>query len=247
MLNWSAVRGSNTDFNNNARGIQGGKGFATDVRGVDRTALVFNHGPVLGISDSLDAHPGVGGDGARADRSGSARATEQAGRSVFDDEVRRVPWRREVDQEPHGPPCSPDNPTVCGGSDRRASSLRREADRSGRDGSRSADRVGDARRQGHAHFLDNVGTFNPANPIEIRGAAAVAGQSTQGFAAFGGAGFNSPSLLGLSLSAPYFHDGSAQTLEDVAKRHQLGGGKTIEQTLSAQELVGCAPVRGEHR
>ena len=37
LLNWSAVRGSNTDFNNNARGIQGGKGFATDVRGVNRT------------------------------------------------------------------------------------------------------------------------------------------------------------------------------------------------------------------
>ena len=55
ILNWSAVRGSNTDFNNNARGIQGGKGFATDVNGVNRTALVFNHGPVLGVSDSLDA------------------------------------------------------------------------------------------------------------------------------------------------------------------------------------------------
>src|SRR6185436_17426644 len=27
ILNWSAVRGSNTDFNNNARGIQGGRGF----------------------------------------------------------------------------------------------------------------------------------------------------------------------------------------------------------------------------
>ena len=55
ILNWSAVRGSNTDFNNNARGIQGGTGFATNVDGVDKTALVFNHGPTQGISDSLDA------------------------------------------------------------------------------------------------------------------------------------------------------------------------------------------------
>src|SRR6185436_8895108 len=55
ILNWSGVRGSNTDFNNNARGIQGGKGFATDVGGVDNTAKVFNHGPKSGISDSLDA------------------------------------------------------------------------------------------------------------------------------------------------------------------------------------------------
>jgi hypothetical protein len=29
-LNWSAVRGSNTDFNNNSRGVQGGCGFASD-------------------------------------------------------------------------------------------------------------------------------------------------------------------------------------------------------------------------
>src|SRR6185295_11917735 len=55
ILNWSAVRGSNTDFNNNARGIQGGIGFATNVDGVDKTPQVFNHGPTKGISDSLDA------------------------------------------------------------------------------------------------------------------------------------------------------------------------------------------------
>jgi cytochrome c peroxidase len=90
--------------------------------------------------------------------------------------------------------------------------------------------------KGTLKLLDNVGTFSAANPIEIRGAAAVAGQTTQGFAPFGGLGFNSPSLLGLSISAPYFHDGSAQTLEDVAARHLLTGGKTISQQLSAQEV-----------
>src|SRR5262249_3939456 len=30
LLNWSAVRGSNTDFNNNSRATQGGCGFASD-------------------------------------------------------------------------------------------------------------------------------------------------------------------------------------------------------------------------
>jgi cytochrome c peroxidase len=90
--------------------------------------------------------------------------------------------------------------------------------------------------KGTLKMLDNVGTFNAASPIEIRGAAAVAGQSTQGFAAFGGAGFNSPSLMGLSLSAPYFHDGSAQTLGDVAARHLLTGGKTIAQQLTQQDV-----------
>ena len=58
-------------------------------------------------------------------------------------------------------------------------------------------------------------------------------------------GFNSPSLLGLSISAPYFHDGSAQTLEEVAARHQLAGGQTIAQKLSAQDLQALLDfVRG---
>jgi hypothetical protein len=30
ILNWSAIRDSNTDFNNNSRGVQGGCGFASD-------------------------------------------------------------------------------------------------------------------------------------------------------------------------------------------------------------------------
>ena len=99
--------------------------------------------------------------------------------------------------------------------------------------------------KGTLTLLDNVGTFNAANPLELRGAAAVAGQTTQGFASFGGAGFNSPSLLGLSLSAPYFHDGSAQTLDDVMKRHLLANGQTVDQTVSPQELADLlAFVRG---
>jgi hypothetical protein len=91
------------------------------------------------------------------------------------------------------------------------------------------------------NILDDVGTFVgpkvlPAGQLEIRGAAAVAGQSTQGFGAFGAAGFNSPSLLGLSMSAPYFHDGSAQTLEQVMAKHTLvKGGPAITAVLTAQQ------------
>ena len=104
-------------------------------------------------------------------------------------------------------------------------------------------------------LLDDVGTFfgaaTPEGKLEIRGAAAVGAlgsasglQSTQGFGAFGGAGFNSPSLLGLSMSAPYLHDGSAQTLEDVMAKHKIdvpdgNGGTTtvtIQNAVTAQQL-----------
>jgi cytochrome c peroxidase len=87
-------------------------------------------------------------------------------------------------------------------------------------------------------MLDNVGTFNPASTIEIRGAGAVAGQTTQGFGAFGAGGFNSPSLLGVAYSGPYLHDGSAQTLEEVAARHKIDiGGGTIATAVTPQELA----------
>jgi cytochrome c peroxidase len=90
---------------------------------------------------------------------------------------------------------------------------------------------------GVLNLLDNVGTFNVTSPIEIRGAAAVAGQTTQGFGPFGGLGFNTPSLLGVAYSGPYLHDGSAVTLEEVATRHTLPSAGTIATHLSAQDLA----------
>jgi len=243
ILNWSAVRGSNTDFNNNARGIQGGKGFATDVRGVNRTAEIFNHGPVLGISDSLDAiQEWVTTVRAPIVPEPSA-ATEQAGRAVFVAQCGSchggAKWTKSRTS-----PVYQDNPVFAedpigvnffaGVKPLDAGVLT------------AGPQILSVTRGGRTlTFLDKVGTFNAANPLELRGAAAVAGQSTQGFAPFGGAGFNSPSLLGLSLSAPYFHDGSAQTLDDVMKRHLLANGKTVDQTVSPQELADLlAFVRG---
>src|SRR4029453_16833651 len=64
LLNWSAVRGSNTDFNANSRATQGGCGFASDAFDPGNcvtngnTALanpaIYDHGIVLGGSDALD-------------------------------------------------------------------------------------------------------------------------------------------------------------------------------------------------
>lgn len=78
-------------------------------------------------------------------------------------------------------------------------------------------------------FLENVGTFDAANPIEIRGAGAV------GTAALGALGFNVPSLLGVGYHAPYLHHGAAQTLEEVFTVHALGGGGSIAGVLNNQD------------
>jgi hypothetical protein len=38
-------------------------------------------------------------------------------------------------------------------------------------------------------------------------------------------------LNGIGWSAPYFHDGSARTLDDVFAKHLMPGGQTIAATL----------------
>jgi hypothetical protein len=236
ILNWSAVRGSNTDFNNNARGIQGGVGFATNVGGVDKTALIYNHGPKLGISDSLDAlsqwvttvrapiMPKIAGNIETHGRAvfttycaschGGAKWTKSRSAGLYQDDP-----LLQVD------PVGPAFFTGVGKNDAGVNLAGPQV-------------VSVTRPRGTLQILDFVGTFNPASPIELRGAAAVAGQTTQGFIPFGLGGFNSPSLLGVAYSAPYFHDGSAQTLDDVFARHRLDTPTiTFAATLTPDEIA----------
>jgi cytochrome c peroxidase len=77
-------------------------------------------------------------------------------------------------------------------------------------------------------FLEDVGTFDPANPIEIR---------QNGQLPLGALGFNVPTLLGVGDTAPYFHDGSAQTLEEVFDAHELPGGGVIADLGDADDLL----------
>jgi YVTN family beta-propeller protein len=235
ILNWSGVRGSITDFNNNARGVQGGKGFATDVGGVDNTAKVFNHGPTRGISDALDALSEWVATVRAPIMPALSSAADLAGRAVFTTNCAAchggAKWTKSRTS-----PLFTNNPTFA--EDPIGVNFFAGVKPIDTGVAAAGPQIVSVTRAGKGtlKLLDAVGTFNPASPIELRGAAAVAGQSTQGFASFGAAGFNSPSLLGLGTSAPYFHDGSAQTLEEVAARHLLDGGKTIAQQLSAQEL-----------
>jgi DNA-binding beta-propeller fold protein YncE len=238
ILNWSAVRGSNTDFNNNARGIQGGTGFATNVDGVDKSALVFNHGPTRGISDSLDAMSEWVATVRAPIMPAAPAAAEANGRAVFTANCASchggAKWTKSrtkglyqdnplLQADPVGPAFftggPPKNDAGVALAGPQVVSVTRDV-------------------KGKLSILDNVGTFNPASAIEIRGAAAVNGQTTQGFLPFGAGGFNSPSLLGVAYSGPYFHDGSSHTLEDVAARHRLGDAPaTIASSLTAQQLA----------
>ena len=64
-------------------------------------------------------------------------------------------------------------------------------------------------------YLEDVGTFDVTNPLEIRDNATAS-------TAFGVNGFNVPSLLSINYHAPYLHRGQAQTLEEVFPLHRTG-------------------------
>jgi YVTN family beta-propeller protein len=219
ISNWSAVMGSITDFNNNARGVQGGIGFA----GNPPPATIFQHGITEGASESLDAMtlwvqtvrspilPAADDVAAAASGEllfqvncaschGGAKWTKS--QVVYDNNP-------TFDADPNGgaPPLD-------------AGVLNTLAQvRSFTEGAFTLT------------FLETVGTFDPANPLEIRGQAPTFGQR-----ALGGLGFNAPSMLGLRYFAPYLHDGSAQNLDEVFARHDLGAQK-IAATFDAQELA----------
>jgi YVTN family beta-propeller protein len=79
--------------------------------------------------------------------------------------------------------------------------------------------VGGTMASERIRILRQLGTFAGVNPIELRSNAISPVNNTAPAlvvaAAFGGDGFNTPSLLGVFDSAPYFHHGAAETLEQV--------------------------------
>jgi DNA-binding beta-propeller fold protein YncE len=229
VFNWSGVQGSFTDFNNNARGIQGGKGFATNVGGVDNSAKAFNHGFVTGVSDSLDAMQ-TWASTIRAPQ--MPDPTNTAGREVFQASCAGchggVKWTKSQILYRNNASFAAD---PIGTQFFTAATTNPPLDS-------NLIVAGPQMKQLNAQagvapllYLDNVGTFNAADALQIRGAGAVGGQVAQGFAPFGAAGFNTPSLLGFAFSGPWLHDGSAETVEEVFAKHKLADGRTIEATV----------------
>jgi len=215
ISNWSAVRGSVTDFNDNSRNVQGGIGFAGDPPNPN----IYNHGITQGASDALDTMT-LWVQTVRAPiLPGTTDMTAfDAGRATFEGVCASchagAKWTKSqvfhadnpaFNANPLGDP--PGTPRDLGVNNAGPQIVFYT--------------VGDDR----ITFLENIGTFDAADPQEIRGAGAA------GTTALGGLGFNVPSLLGTAYHAPYLHNGAAQTLEDVFPRHALGDG-TIESTLS---------------
>ncbi|MGE3180283.1 MAG: hypothetical protein AB7N71_01530 [Phycisphaerae bacterium] len=219
ISNWNAVRSGVTDFNNNSRNVQGGIGFAGDPPNPD----IYNHGINQGASDALDAQT-LWVQTVRPPIMPEAEdsAAENRGRDVFVQNCASchggAKWTKSqiiyadnpaFDADPLAAmnPGVPRDPGIINA------------------GAQVRAYVVDGQT---LNFIEDVGTFDPNDPIEMRNNAILA---------LGGIGFNVPSLLGVAYHAPYLHSGQAQTLEDVFDLHGVLGGGTIADALSSQQLA----------
>jgi YVTN family beta-propeller protein len=227
VLLWSASRDSNVDFNQNSIGVQGGTGFA----GTPPDPAIYDHGITEGVPpfDALTTWVQFGARPLLQPASTNPSAVAQ-GQTIFGSKCASChggpKWTKSEILYIDNPaftsnpnvvaPAIPGTPIDPGISAAGAQIV-------------SLTRSNDSFEKTFK-YLENVGTFNPSNPLEIRGQGAAAGQL-----ALGGLGFNVPSLLSIAYHAPYLHDGAAQTIPDVYPLHNLPGGGTIASNLNATQ------------
>jgi YVTN family beta-propeller protein len=235
LLNWSAIRGSNTDFNANSRAVQGGCGFASDnfapgqcfTMGAATPAnpAIYDHGITQGGSDALDAETLWIFAAVRPLNQPQPRNLS-AGATVFAANCASchggAKWTKsEIFHRDNPAAVAQNGATLDPGVTRLAPSPPVAAVPANELFSFTCNNL-------TIKYLENVGTFDINNPIEIRDNPAAS-------TAFGRNEFNVPSLLSINSHAPYLHRGQAQTLEQVFTLHGLGpGGSTFPPTTTIQ-------------
>ena len=229
--NWSAARDCVTDFNNNSRGVQGGDGFASDppFSVAAPNPNIFDHGICQGASEALDFET----TWAQTIRTLNAPQPEhpedlEAGAAVFEENCASchggAKWTKSqvlyLNNPSYNANPTPLPPAVPGVPRDPGVAFTVTQIQSYTDLRVDPDPL---------VFLEqNIGAFDPANPIEIR---------QNGNPSLGALGINVPSLLGAGINSPYFHNGLAQTLERVFDIHQLPGGGTIADLAGADDLL----------
>jgi YVTN family beta-propeller protein len=197
ILNWSAVRDEVQDFELNTRAVFGGEGLIRDGR------------PVINL---------INADGTGEANTG--RDSELDSLAIYQAYGIRTPT---------APPISRQD--FFDGLDlfEKAGCINCHAGRQWSNSIRSfipppkSSRDGDTARITDGQlpsFLRDVGTFDPLKFNEVRANVPDVVSPARGVL-----GINPPSLLGLAATAPYFHSGEAQTLEEVLDRvpHRTAG------------------------
>jgi len=226
LLNWSAVRGSNTDFNNNSRATQGGCGFASDItdpgnciaKGSTAAAnlAIYDHGIATGGSDALDVQTLWIFAAVRPllQPKPTNTAALLNGRAIFTTYCASchggAKWTKsQIFHRDNPAAASQNGAPLDPGVVNNANEFR----------SFTCNNL-------TFDYLEDVGTFDVNDPREIRDITAIT--------ALGADGFSPPSLLSTRYHAPYLHRGQAQTLAQVFPLHRLPvSGLSITATLAA--------------
>jgi YVTN family beta-propeller protein len=237
LLNWSGVRGSNTDFNANSRVTQGGCGFASDAfapgqcfaSGATTPANpgVYDHGITHGGSDALDAQTLWIFAAVRPLHQPQSNPGALAGRGVFTTYCASchggAKWSKSEIFHRDNPGAVTQNGAPV---DPGVTRLPVTINIPGAPANEFKSFTCNVRT---FNYLEDVGTFDVNNPLEIRDNAAAS-------TAFGVNGLQPPSLFSINYHAPYLHRGQAPTLEEVLPQHGLGS-STIQAELSATDRV----------
>jgi DNA-binding beta-propeller fold protein YncE len=234
ILNWSSVRGSNTDFNANSRATQGGCGFASDAMAPGQcftlgaatpaNPAIYDHGIVQGGSDALDAQT-LWIFAAVRPLHQPQPSNVGAGQAVFMTNCASchggAKWTKSQIFHRDNPAAIAQNMAPLDPGVTRLEAAPPVSPLVNEFFSFTCNNL-------TIKYLEDVGTFDSTNPIEIRDNMAAS-------TAFGRNGFNSSSLLSINYHAPYLHRGQAQTLDAVFPLHTLpaAGGATIAATLNA--------------
>jgi YVTN family beta-propeller protein len=208
LLNHSALNNDFQDFENNMRDVSGGRGLidnadGTQAGGPDGTQDPGKTKPPLvvdnkGRSAQLDALAFYAAKAIKTPRSPTAA---QAAGTALGQQIARG---RTLFEQGNCASCH-------GGAGWASGRLNRVVRNDG-----TLNVVKDAGVDVALDVLRDVGTFDAAAVNEIR---------QNGTPAAGALGFNPPSLLGAFALAPYLHNGSAPTLQDVMalKKHRIAG------------------------
>jgi YVTN family beta-propeller protein len=238
LLNWSPVRDENPDFELNTRGIFGGRGFITTATDINADGItpdsdpnVHNYGPAssnralqqdditnwiaLAIRSPI-APPSTSGNPTRgrnifgsADPAGANCVACHSGDKWTTSRVTYDPV--DVNPVPGTDTGIVNTPDVF--------SVFLNGFNSAAGAGRACEVPAPPGAVERLRITHQVGTFAATNPIEVRHAAVspinTVAPALNVLAAFGGDGFNTPTLIGIFDTAPYFRHGEAQTLEEA--------------------------------
>jgi YVTN family beta-propeller protein len=237
LLNWSPVRDENPDFELNTRSVSGGRGFivtATDVNmdGItpDSDPNVRNYGPAssnrsmqqddltnwiaFGVRSAI-APPSAGGDPSRGRDIFGAAAPGGANCVACHSGVKWTTSRVTYDPVDVNPVPGTDTGIV---NTADPGSVFLNGFNSAAGAGRACEVPAPPGATERLRIARQVGTFTATNPIEVRHPTALSPVNTVApmltvVNSFGADGFNTPTLLGIFDSAPYFRAGQAATLE----------------------------------